>query len=581
MSDLNVSLILKFVDKATAPARAALKALDRFGLSSFTAHAERIRKGTQAMAGEFQRWTRLVKGGTAVLGAYGLSMTAIGLAFIRPAAQFERFQVQLTTLEGSADGAKRAMSWIEDFATRTPLELEQTVAAYAKLKAFGIDPTNGALQAAVDTMAATGGGADQLDGIVLALGQSWTKQKLQGEEAMQLLERGVPVWDLLGKKLGKTTAEVQEMATKGKLGRKEISLLIEALGEANKGASDNMSKTWDGIISNLMDYWTKFQRMVMGSGVFDFLKGRLQDLLTLLNQMAADGRLQVWADRVAEAILKGLNMTWTFGQGVVSTWQTMMPWVQGAVDLFGGFKNVLMLIIGLNFARSLWVIAAAFGPVGIAIAAVATAGVLIYQNWDKIVAYFKDVIERLKAWFASLKQSIGEAFTAVIDRLAQIFDPQVWFQKGVAVIQALWDGMKSLVSQMVEWVKSKIAGIIPDMPDWLKGHKSDVVAGAPNRAAAIAGRAIGGPVRAGQIYRWMEEGQEFFSPRSDGSVISTRELKALRGPPAAGRSFRMGDLIINAAPGQSPEDIGRAVRRELERLARAAGAPLHDGGAYA
>lgn len=38
--------------------------------------------------------------------------------------------------------------------------------------------------AMVDTMAASGGGVEQLDGLVLALGQAWTKGKLQGEEAL-------------------------------------------------------------------------------------------------------------------------------------------------------------------------------------------------------------------------------------------------------------------------------------------------------------------------------------------------------------------------------------------------------------
>jgi hypothetical protein len=88
-------------------------------------------------------------------------------------------------------------------------------------------------------------------------------------------------------------------------------------------------------------------------------------------------------------------------------------------------------------------------------------------------------------------------------------------------------------------------------------------------------------VRAGQIYRWMEEGEEYFSPRVDGQVISTRELRNLRAP-SAGRSLSlsMGDIVIHAAPGQSAGDIGRAVRREVERMLRE-NAALHDGGAYA
>lgn len=544
VSDLNISLILRFVDRATAPARRAMGAMN--GLSG------RVRAGVGAISDEFSRWNRLLKAGTVLSGAYGLSLTAMAVGGVRAAAQFERFEVQLTTLEGSAEGAKRAMAWIEDFATRTPIELDKTVAAYAKLKAFGIDPTNGSMQALVDTMAATGGGAEQLDGLVLALGQAWSKGKLQGEEALQMLERGVPVWDILAKKLGKTTAEVQAMATAGKLGRDEISLLVEGLGEANKGASENMSRTWDGIISNLMDYWTKFQRMVMGSGVFTYLKSRLRSLLDLLDQMSRDGRLQMWADRVASAILAALEAAWAFGEGVVTVWQTLAPWVQAAVDAFGGWKNVLVAIIGLNFARSLVVIAAAFGPVGWAIMGIATAGYLIYENWDKIVAYFRDVIDRLKAWFSDLKQSIIDAFSVAMPD---------WMKAGPYEVRDLGNEHPS----------------VRDYP--YSGHYAGPGKIAPG--VTPPPRALGGPVRAGQIYRWMEEGAEFFSPRTDGAVISTREMKALRSGGSSSRSVRIGDIIIHAVAGQSAEDIARAVRRELERLTRLAGSPLHDGGAYA
>jgi len=635
MSDLNVSLILRLVDKASAPARTAMRALQRIGGEDFARRASQISKGAGLMKTGLVGMAGAARTGATALALYSGAMAGLAVAFIRPAAQFERFNVQLTTLEGSAEGAKRAMSWIEDFATRTPLEMDQTVQAYAKLKAFGIDPTTGALQASVDTMAAVGGGAEQLDGIVLALGQAWTKQKLQGEEAMQLLERGVPVWDLLAKKLGKTTAEVQEMATAGDLGRKEIGLLIEAMGEANRGASDNMSKTWDGIISNLVDYWSKFQRMVMGSGVFDFLKSRLQIFLDLLNRMAADGRLQAWADSVAQAIMVALTMIWNLGTGIVAVWQAAYPWLQAAADALGSWERLALAITALGFSRTLIAIAVAavqFGrgalmagqailwmggmvvraglmlmanPLFLAIAAIGAAVYVIYDNWNGIVAYFQGKIDAVRAAFdqgllngvlkalsefnpfrMALEGAVnlveyltGMDLSPVTAAIEALFDYQKWFDAGVRLIQALWDGIKSLVGQMADWVKAKVAGIIPEMPWWLKGSQSDVVAAAPNRADVAGGRALGGPVRAGRIYRWQENGLELFSPGQDGNVISAPAVRSMRS--AAARVFRMGDIVVNAAPGQSAEAIAKAVRREMERLARAAGMPLHDGGAYA
>jgi tape measure domain-containing protein len=204
MADLNIALILRLVDRATAPARAAMRSIERIGGDSLMRQAERVNAGARLMgAGLNDVGNAALRGGT-VVAAYGAGMTALAASFVKPAAQFEQFTVQLTTREGSAAGAEKAMTWIETFATKTPLSVEETVEAYARLRAFGLDPTTGSLQAMVDTMAATGGGAERLDGLTLALGQAWTKGKLQGEEAMQMLERGVPVWDLLAEAMGKS-----------------------------------------------------------------------------------------------------------------------------------------------------------------------------------------------------------------------------------------------------------------------------------------------------------------------------------------------------------------------------------------
>ncbi|WP_235931984.1 tape measure protein [Cereibacter sphaeroides] len=693
--------------------------------------------------------------GGAVLAGYAGTVSLIAGAFLRPAAEFERFRVQLTNLEGSAEGADRAMRWIEDFATRTPLQLNDTVAAYARLKAFGLDPTKGAMQALVDTMAATGGGAEQLDGLVLALGQAWTKGKLQGEEALQMLERGVPVWDLLGAKLGKTAAELQEMASKGQLGRKEIELLIEAMAEKNKGASEGMAKTWDGILSNVLDHWGRFQRMVMASGVFDFLKGRLQEILGALNAMAEDGRLQLWADEVARVILKTLEAMWAFAGQAVAAWNLLVPVVTQMADLLGGWDRlawfaasllmgriVLSLIGGfLTFGRGLLlvvtglagmaghavaaatifarlglmmrgVLAAGFrlvragaviagtaiqwlgralllagraalaNPILLVIAAIAGAAWVIYQNWDGIVGYFQDKIDRVRAafdqgllngvlaalaafnpfvlmmdaaeelfhyltgWdFGDIRRAIAEAFgfdpfTAIRSAaesffvyltgwsfaditaaLTSAFDIDL-FQMGVDMILSLWEGIKSVMGQLTAYVREQLSGLIPEMPAWLKGlgggessggEGSDrptrgAVAGpaavAPKPWAAVTAgqRALGGPVRAGQIYLWQEQGQELFVPRTDGEVISNRQLRALQAmaaapaqirvvagggraggsAPAAARAPRLeiGGITIHAAPGMSPSDVARTVRRELQAVARERGLALHDGGEH-
>ncbi len=620
MADLNIALILRLVDKATAPARKATEALRRIGGDGFLRAAGGVNRGAVQMAsglgtvaGAATRTAFSLQGLIA-----GAGVVALGRSMIQQASSFENYKVQLETLEGSSAGAERALTWIEDFAVKTPLQVNEVVDSYAKLRAFGLDPTNGTMMALVDTMAATGGGAEKLEGLTLALGQAWTKGKLQGEEAMQLLERGVPVYDLLAKATGKTTEEIVAMQSAGELGREEITLLIEAMGAANKDAAIKMSQTWDGIVSNIWDQWTRFQRKIMDSGLFKYMKDGLQNLLDMLNDMAADGRLQAWAEQTSAAIITGLQAIWDFGAGVVDVWRALSPWVRAAAEAVGGFENALAILIGLKFAPALLSIAGGFGsialamgPLGWAAAGVAAVGYLIYSQWEWVTETFdwarmkaKQFLDFIMSWtFEPLEAALRAAFDSGFGAAKQLLDfIMSWtFEPleaairaafdidfigiGTKMINDLWTGMRAVMDQLVTWGQEKLNSIAPAWLTNLSAGGSAVIGGEGNYggmggamddSAAFAGRALGGPVRAGQTYSVQEEGRELFTPRTDGSIISTRQLRGAGG--GGSRSVSIGGITINAAAGQSAMDIARAVRAEIDALAREAGFALHDGG---
>lgn len=630
MADLNVALILRLVDRATGPARSAMRALERIGGQGIVAQADRAARASRMIGDGMGRVARSTAVAGTAVAAYTGILTGIGAAFVRPAAQFERFNVQLTNLEGSAGGAKRAMSWIEDFATRTPLELEDTVAAYAKLKAFGIDPTNGSLQAMVDTMAAAGGDVETMNGLVLAFGQAWTKGKLQGEEAMQMLERGVPVWDILAKAMGKTTAEVMDMSSKGKLGREQIQLLMDELGKRNAGASEEMSKTWDGITSNLTDHWKRFQRMVMDAGLFDFMKGRLQDLLNLLNAAAADGRLQAWATTVAENILWAMKSLYEFGVWLYQTWTAVWPVLDRVAQAIGGWdvvawaagfvffsSTIVSTLTGLKMVvGGLALLARALlaNPIIAVISLIAGLAYVIYQNWDGIVGYFTDKIDRIRTAFDDgllngVLQYISEfnPFKLMIDGIIGLTEYLTgWdlsgvkshlydafginlFDSGVQMIQSLWQGLKAKIGEMKTWLLTQVQEAIPS---WMRsGIGAAGVDAGPSGSSttgevfdfgggAEGGRATGGPVRRGQTYNVGENGVERFTADRDGWIIPNRHV-AGAGRGGGGTSINLGGITINAAPGMSPQMIARAVSDEIERRARDARFALNDGGGYA
>lgn len=248
--------------QATVKLHRATVSLAKAGLGQIQSGATKVLRGLTLAAAIT----------TAAVGGSALAATQL----LDTAKAFESYNIQLETLEGSAANGQKAMAWITKFAVDTPLELDQVVESYRNLKTFGLDPTNGTLQALTDTMAVSGKGVEQLDGLTLALGQAWTKQKLQGEEALQLLERGVPVWDILSRKYKKSAADLQDMASKGELGREAIQFIIDEMGRMNAGASGKMAKTWEGMMGKMSDSWLQFKLAIMNAGLFDWMKGKLQ-----------------------------------------------------------------------------------------------------------------------------------------------------------------------------------------------------------------------------------------------------------------------------------------------------------------
>lgn len=250
--------------------------------------------------------------------AFGLIGRGVGavrdgiVSMLKTGDEFEGLQTRLTSLMGSVEKGQEAAAWITKFAKDTPLQLQEVTDAFALLKAYGIDPMDGTFKALEDQSEKLGGGMERLEGIATAVGQAWAKQKLQTEEILQLVERGVPVWDMLSNVTGKNVEQLQELASKGKLGRDVIKALIDEMGRTSGGAAAaNMSRL-SGLISNLQDTATNFLNRIANAGALDYVKGKLQALADTIAQMDADGRLDKLAKGLSDAFVQGAEWVGDF-----------------------------------------------------------------------------------------------------------------------------------------------------------------------------------------------------------------------------------------------------------------------------
>lgn len=420
------------------------------------------------------------------------TLTTQLMAMFQTGDQAERLDVQLKAVMGSIAGGKEASAWIQDFAKNTPLQLSEVTQVFVRLKAFGIDPMNGAMQGIVDQAYKLGGGFEEVQGISLALGQAWAKQKLQGEEILQLIERGVPVWQLLEQVTGKNTAELQKLSEAGKLGRDTISALMNEIAAQSSGAAANNMSLLSGLISNAQDNLAKFYRMVAENGALTWLKSQLASLNREFDQMAQDGRLQAWAKRLSDGFI-------TMGETLKSLIQTLSEWrtaltvlAQAWVGLkivgwIGDLRSLYAQFIALPTATATAAggmttagTVAAGAAIGVRALGAAVRGLLAAVTVEAIIqitqfaAALRQLVQaelalreaqtlrsetqaRLNGHFAALSAELGVAITSMADLDRLVAEGKVHYddatgswRQGAAAVKALGDEAKQTRDYLAE-----------------------------------------------------------------------------------------------------------------------------------
>lgn len=218
-----------------------------------------------------------------VLAFFGLQ-AAIGMAknVIGVASNFEQLDIQLKAVMGSAQEGERAFAWVKQFAEETPYSVESTTKAFMTLKNFGLDPMDGTLRKVADAAAKYSTGADGAERVTLALGQAWGRGKLQGQDILQLIDAGIPVYDALAKVTGKTTAEVQVMSEKGTITRDVMRDFIDELGRMSAGTADAKMNSMSGAAANMGDAFANAIDDLRKNGGFDFITQGIQGVTEVI-----------------------------------------------------------------------------------------------------------------------------------------------------------------------------------------------------------------------------------------------------------------------------------------------------------
>lgn len=224
-------------------------------------------------------------GKIAALAATGLGFAALSASvsdFISTAGRFEQYAVSLKVLSGSAQNAEKSLAWVKDFTAKTPYTLDQTMEAFIRLKAYGIDATDGSLKVLGDTASALGkplmasveAMADAMTGENERLKEFGITAKMQGDTiAYNWIDSS-----------GQARTQIIEN------NKQIIKSTLEAIfNEKYAGMMDEQSKTWVGAVSNLEDSWTSLKDTIArDSGVFDSAKSAITNLNTLISNQSGE-----------------------------------------------------------------------------------------------------------------------------------------------------------------------------------------------------------------------------------------------------------------------------------------------------
>jgi tape measure domain-containing protein len=196
------------------------------------------------------------------------------------AADIETQRKSLEVLTGSLSKTNEIIKELQDFGAVTPFKSSELIEQTKRLKAFGFE-TNELVDTTKRLADVAGATGADLQGIATAFGQIRAKGKLQQEENLQLLERGVDITTELKNITGLQGEAFEKAQRQGKIGADLVNqALINLTNEGGaffKGAS-SQATTLNGKLSTLIDSTESLARTI-GEQLSPAIKGAL-DLAT-------------------------------------------------------------------------------------------------------------------------------------------------------------------------------------------------------------------------------------------------------------------------------------------------------------
>lgn len=369
--------------------------------------------------------------------------------------------------------------------------------------------------------------------------------------------------------MGNTTKQQMQKASEG------VKVVTTALGA--------------GLLPAINTTLAAFAPMALGLAQWmQANEGLVTTVVAIIATMMAF-KIAAIAGAYAFTFLKG---AWLAGQAVLFTLRTAWMLHTGAL-VAGTAASRTAVVVSKALTAAQWLMNAAMSanPIGLLVVAIVgliAAGLLLWRNWDQVVAGGKALWQDFMGWLSGLWVSISATASTAWAGMVQSFTQfGGWIIDGViggitGKLSALKETIVGAAGQAASWFKEKLgiaspSKVFTQFGGWIsEGAAKGIEAGqAGVRAAAVA---LAGTA---MIPVAQAEGG------SPNTAVATMAAIAPAAPRAAGVSAPPAtagpstyNITIHAAPGMDAQGVARAVAAEMDRRERqAAGrrnASLHD-----
>lgn len=371
------------------------------------------------------------------LQSIGNAVVNLGRDVLETIKFFERFEISLESviartfrakdptlsfadaLGKSQRPAAALMRELERIDILSPFTTQEVAAAFQLVAAYGslADEALGLTEILIDFASGTGLFGDVLGRLALAFSQLIAHTRLRGQEANQFAEAGIPLYEILGEKLGKTRGELLKMQEAGEL---TADIVLPAIIEHMRnweGAGKRVATTFTGLLSTMQSIKQFAFRDLFGN-MLKPLQPVLQEMVDFFTSNEFKGFLQEFGKFLGEQLLVAVEAARTAIGSFIETLRSISPETKQTLLVFGllaaGFIG-LVTVLGVVSAAVIALVNPFTLLVGV-VAGVATAWIQNFGNIRRITENTVNAISRLLENVASSAVKWGENIVSSLAR---------------------------------------------------------------------------------------------------------------------------------------------------------------------